>query len=291
MRFTKYILIVVILIQTGFLSAQDYHFGIRAGLTYAKFQGPVEVDATETFGINNGFHFGIVAMMELNDYFSLGTEILYNQAGTSYLYEGESFYRMNVGNTSVIYDDLSYNLEITNSYINIPLMVHFKPLKKLEIIAGGYMGFLVNPVAGGIYQFGSRFEQNPEFNYYSDNAGGVSLGSQYSILNVKVPQPDGSYEVTQIHRNPGAYYHYSSLDFNDDSGKYFHWFDLGLTGGIQYFINSSLYAGVRAEYGFLDITNNKLDRSLRYLDAEENYILRNDKDTNLNFQISLGFRF
>jgi hypothetical protein len=291
MKLIKYSIVLFLLIQASFVVAQDYHFGIRAGLTYATFQGPVEADASETFGINNGFHFGIVGMLDFNDYFSLGMEVLYNQAGTNYLYEGESHYRMNVGNTSFLYDDLRYNLEITNSYVNIPLLLHFKPIKKLEFMVGGYMGFLINPVAGGSYEFGNRFRQYPEFDYYSDNAGGVSLGSQYEILNVKVPQPDGSIEVTQIHRNPGAYYHYSSLDFNDDTGNYYHWFDLGLTGGIQYFINSSLYAGVRVEYGFLDISNDKLDRSLRYLDADENYILRNDKDTNLNFQVSLGFRF
>lgn len=291
MKFTRYILIIIVLVQAALLSAQDYHFGIRAGLSYSKFLGPSEPDVTETFDINGGFHFGIVGMMDFNDYFSLGVEILYNQSGTKYLYEGESYYRMNVGEVDFLRDNLIYNLEITNSYINVPVLIHFKPIKKLELIAGAYMGFLVNPVAGGKYEFGNRFRQYPEFNYYSDKAGSGPYGSQYEILNVKVPQPDGTVEIAQIYKTPGAYYQYTSDQFNDTTGTYFNWFDLGLTGGIQYFINRSLYAGIRAEYGLLDITNNRLDRSLKDVTEDGNFILRDDKDTNINFQVSLGFRF
>ena len=98
-------------------------------------------------------------------------------------------------------------------------------------------------------------------------------------------------EYAQIAKTAGAYYQYNTDQFNSDSGSYYNWFDIGVTGGIQYFINSSLYAGVKVEYGFLDVTNDKLDRSLKAVDEEGNFILRDDHDTNLNFQISLGFRF
>ena len=285
----KYLLILLFAISSTIAFGQDYHFGIRAGLNYATFRGPAEADVIETNDLNNGFHFGIVGMMRFNDYFALGTEILYNQMGTKYYYEGPSYYRFNVGDVDFLYDDIKLNLEVSNSYINIPLLIHFNPIKKLEIIAGGYMGFLVSPTAAGVLEFGSKFKQSLEYNYYNDTAGSVPYGS--SVINVKVPQPDGTDEITSIYKTVGGYYQYTSEQFNDDTGSYYNWFDLGVTGGIQYFINKGLYASVRVEYGFLDITDNDLDRSLKALDEDKNYILNPDIDTNISFAVSLGFRF
>ena len=289
MRKNSYPILFALLLSSWVGYGQDYEFGIRAGLNYATFQGPFESDVTETFSLNNGFHFGIVGLMTFNDYFSIGTEILYDQLGTKYRYEGPSYYRFNVGDVDYLYDDIQLNLDVSNSYISVPILAYFRPFKKLEIIAGGYMGFLVSPVAAGRLEFGSKFYQNLEYKYYNDNAGGVPYGA--TTINVKVPQPDGTDEVTTIYKTVGAYYQYTADQFNDDTGTYYNWFDLGVTGGFQYFFNRSLYGGLRVEYGFLDITNDRLDRSLKALDEEGNFILRDDVDTNLNFQISLGFRF
>jgi hypothetical protein len=285
----RYFALFVLFLSSLTVYGQDFHFGIRAGLNYATFRGPAETDVVEQFDLNNGFHFGVVGMLRFNDYFALGTEILYNQMGTKYRYEGPSYYRFNVGDVDFLYENIKLNLDVSNSYINLPVLIHFNPIKKLELVAGGYMGFLVNPVAGGRLEFGSKFYQNLEYNYYNDTAGSVPFGSQ--TINVKVPQPDGTDEITVIYKTVGAYYQYTSEQVNDDTGKYYNWFDLGLTGGITYFINRSLYAGVRAEYGLLDVTDNDLDRSLKSVDDEGNFILRNDKDTNLSFAVSLGFRF
>jgi len=294
MNKNKYITLLIFAFFATNLFAQEYHFGIRAGLNYSKFLGPAEANVIEEFNLNNGFHFGIVGLMELNDYFSLGAEVLYSQGGTKYNYEGQSYYKINVGDQLFIWDDLKYDLDISASYINVPIQIHFQPIKRFELIAGVYAGFLVSPVAGGKFDFGTRFNQYPEHNYYSDKAGSVPYGSTFEILNVKVPQDDGTVEITQIHKTPGAYYHYTSDEFNSETGKKYNWFDAGLTGGIQYFINSSLYTGIKVEYGLLDVSNDKVDRALSVLEETEegiNYILRDDKDTNLTFQISLGFRF
>ena len=148
MSIRNYILMAFLFAGTLSLTAQEYHFGIRAGLNSATFLGPAEEDVIETNDLNTGFHFGVVGMMRFNDYFALGTEILYNQLGSTYYYEGPSYYRFNVGEVDFLYEDVKINLVVSNSYINIPLLIHFNPIKKLEIIAGGYMGFLVNPVAG-----------------------------------------------------------------------------------------------------------------------------------------------
>jgi hypothetical protein len=284
-----YFILLILVLASLHSFGQDYHFGIRAGLNYATFRGPATAGAIETNELNNGFHFGAVGMLRFNKYFALGTEILYNQMGTKYYYEGPSYYRFNVGDVEYLYDDIKLNLDISLSYINLPVLIHFNPIKKLELVVGGYMGFLVGPSGGGRLEFGNKFYQNQEHNYYNDTAGSVPFGSQ--TINVKVPQPDGTDEITTIYKTAGAYYQYNSSEFNDDTGTYYNWFDLGLTGGLTYFINSSLYASVRAEYGFLDITDNDLDRSLLEVDEEGNYIMKNDYDTNINFSVSLGFRF
>ena len=289
MKKMRNILILIMVLGPILIQAQDFHFGIRAGLNNSKFLGPAETGAIEEFSFDNGFHFGVVALMDLNDYFSLGTEILYDQMGTKYHYEGTSYFKFVVnGDLQVLYDNTKLDLEISNSYINVPILLHFRPFKKLELIAGGYMGFLISPVAGGILDFGDKFFQGQEYKYYSDEAGREALFSSY--ISVKVPQEDGTDEIVQIFETAGAYYQYSTAQF-EDRGTSFNWFDLGVTGGFQYFFNSSLYGGVRVEYGFLDLTNNKLDRSLMSLDEENEFIFRDDWDTNLNFQVSLGFRF
>ena len=283
------IYLIFFLFSALWVQAQDYHFGIRAGLNYATFRGPFETEVTESYSLNNGFHFGLVGLVSFNDYFSLGAEILYNQLGTKYNYEGVSYYKFNVGEVDFLYDNIKLNLDVSNSYINVPLLIHIQPFKKFEIIAGGYMGFLVSPVAGGRLEFGNKFYQNLEYKYNNDTAGSVPYLA--TTINVKVPQPDGTDEITQIYKTVGAYYQYNADQFNDATGHYYNWFDLGVTGGLQYFFNRSLYGGIRVEYGFLDVTNDRLDRSLKAVDEDGNFVLREDKDTNLNFQVSLGFRF
>jgi len=286
----KFVLPLILIMCAQFpMMAQTYHFGVRAGLNYSRFNGPFETDVIEKFDYNNGFHFGATGMMTFNEYFSLGAEILYNQYGTKYYYEGPSYYVFNLDNVKFLKNDVKLNLNISNSYINIPILVYFRPFKKFELMAGGYMGFLINPIGSGRLDFGGKFYQSLEYNYYKDEAGAQVLYS--GLISVKVPQPDGEDEVVNLYKIVGAYYQYDETQFNDKTGTAFNWFDVGLTGGFQYFINKSLYAGFRAEMGLLDITNNNLDRSLKEINSDGTFILRQDIDKNINFQISLGFRF
>lgn len=289
----KYVLPLALVFFVQFtVHAQSYHFGVRAGLNYSTFRGPLETDVIEKFDYNNGFHFGATGMMTFNEYFSVGAEILYNQYGTRYSYEGPSYYIFNIANVKYLKNDIKLNLNVSNSYINIPVLAYFKPFKKFEIMAGAYMGFLINPVGSGKLDFGGKFYQSLEYNYYKDIAGGYALNTNPgNVVSVKVPQPDGEDKIVSLHKIVGAYYQYDATQFNEKTGTAFNWFDLGLTGGFQYFINKSLYAGFRAEMGLLDITNDKLDRSLKDINTDGSFILRNDVDKNINFQVSLGFRF
>lgn len=295
MKNIKYILILVVFSFSS-LVAQEYHFGIRGGTNFGKIVGPSEEGADETHSFSNGFHFGIEALYSFNDYFSLGTEIVYNQIGSKYKYVGPSYHIFtDYDNYILTNDNVEYNLTISNSYINLPINVYFKPIKKLEFKLGGYLGFLISPTANGKMYFGSKFNQTLDYNYYSDKTVSYYT-TNYGSIQVITPGEDGDLIRTTA-KVAKAYHQYPLTDYEDDS--FYKVMDAGLNFGINYYINSSLYLGLNLQYGLIDITNNNLDRSLKsltedgdsYFDETDSFIYRQDKDTNLNLQISLGFRF
>jgi len=274
--------------------AQEYHFGIRGGINYGKIIGPSEEGAEETNSFGNGFHFGIEALYSFNDFISIGTEVNYNQVGSKYHYNGES-YHIFINKSTVLYNDnVTYDLNISNSYINIPLNIFIKPISKLEFKLGGYIAFLINPTATGKMRFGSKFNQILSYNYYSDAKPSV-YGYRDGYLKIKNPiDPDDPLDTRKV---ANAYYQFPEKDYKEN--RLYKVMDYGLNAGINYYINSSLYLGLNLQYGLNDITNNNLDRSLKTLGGngdnvyeEADYLIyRDDKDINLNFQLSLGFRF
>lgn len=295
MKDIKYILLLVVLSFSN-LAAQEYHFGIRGGTNFGKFLGPSEEGADESYSYSNGFHFGIEVLYSFNDYVSVGTEILYNQIGSAYKYIGPSYHIFTDYDNYVLTNDhVEYNLTISNSYINLPLNVYLKPIKKLEFKLGGYIGFLINPTANGKMYFGSKFNQTLDYNYYSDKTTSY-YNTNYGSIQVKTPGEDGEV-IRSTAKVAKAYHQYPSADYKDES--FYNVMDAGLNLGLNYYINSSLYIGLNLQYGLLDITNDNLDRSLMsinedgdsFFDATDSMIYRKDKDTNLNLQISLGFRF
>ncbi len=293
------IILVFIILVFGFsnYSAQEFHFGIRGGTNFGKIQGPSEEGIDENYSFGNGFHFGVEVLYAFNDYLSLGTELSYNQVGSKYHYKGKS-YHIFFSEDKVLYnDDVEYNLNISNSYINIPVNVYIKPLRKLEFKLGGYIGFLINPTASGKMRFGTKFNQVLNYNYYTD-AKPNPYRYRSGLLYIKNPEsPDDPSKNLSTRKVANAYYQYPTEDYKNE--RYYNVIDLGLNAGINYYINSSLYLGLNLQYGMYDITNDKLDRSLKSLggngdstyDEADYLIYRKDKDTNLNLQISLGFRF
>ena len=67
--------------------------------------------------------------------------------------------------------------------------------------------------------------------------------------------------------------------------------DANLIAGINYYINSGFYLGARLEYGLLDSTNDVIDKSLKSLDDNNDFIFREDSDKSIGVAISFGFKF
>lgn len=279
----------LLLISITSFYAQRYNLGVRAGLSYSKIQGPSEEGMLEGSNFNDGIHFGITFSYKINEYFGFKTELGYTAVGSKDSIVGDSYFIFGIGSQNIVKEGYAKRyLDVSNSYINIPLNVYVYPFKKLELFGGPYVGFLINPTAGGRLAFddGSdelkySFIQTLDHNYYQDNARDLNSNKGFSqVITVLV---DGSEII--MPRVVGAYY-----QFVEKNGNLYKWFDFGLTAGAHYYVNKSFYAGVRVDYGLFDVTRTNMDVSYRQLDGEQ-YILRDDRDTNLSLQFSLGFKF
>lgn len=281
-------------------SGQDYKFGIRAGLNYSKLLGPQisEPEYRDFQQFNNGIHFGVTFSYHLTDIFGFRTELAYNQIGTRYTFEGDdSPYVFRYGfEREPRYGNITRYLDVNNSYIHLPLMVFYKPFKKIEVFGGIYTQFLILPTSDGFIDFtapinpntGDRYRysfiQNVEANYYADEAREVK-GSQTLLVDLII---DGEAEPVSMQRLVGGYY---ELSEDEKSGSKYNRLDIGLEGGFSYYINRSLYVGLTGMYGLLDVTNDDLDVDFNELNEFNKFKFRDDYDTNLSLQLSLGFKF
>ncbi|MBK9151205.1 MAG: PorT family protein [Saprospiraceae bacterium] len=272
------------------LSAQS--FGIRAGLNYSKLSGPTDSNGsvTEKFGLTNGFHFGINYAYQMDDDFAVKAELLYNQMGTNYSYNGASYYKIPFG-TSFVYEKglTDMTLKVSNAYITIPVMIQYQLSKKIELNAGIYGSVLIAPRGSGTIFFESTehptevfFKQSLVHNYYSDNARGTASIAPGPAIII-----NGN--VVQLAKDAGAYYNFNESEKN---GNTYNSIDFGLTGGVSYFINKGFYIGFRYDYGLTDVTNNAMNPSRRDFDeTNDAMIFKNQLHRHIGLQASFGFRF
>ena len=281
-------LIFFVFLYCGSVSMMGQSFGIRAGLNYTSFKGPLESGVNEKYNISNGFHFGINYGYNFADYFTVRGEIVYTQVGTGYSYDGDSYYKIPLGN-AFLYEKGKSTIEmkVSNAYISVPLTLQWQVSKKLEVSAGVYASYLIGPRGNGTIYFEKNkdslfFKQSLIHNYSKDVAGGIANNAPGATVWV-----DGI--VVTLAKDAGAYYNYL---ITEKDGSLYNRVDFGITGGVSYFINRGFYIGLRYDYGLLDITNNKMDFLRKTYDtATSRGILSNHFDRNVGFQASFGFRF
>lgn len=273
------------------ISSFAQSFGIRAGLNYTKFSGPLEQGVNESFGIANGFHFGINYAYKFTEDISLKGEIVYTQIGSKYNYEGESFYKVPLGNAFIYEKGNSIvDMKVSNAYITVPITLQWQASKKFEFNAGVYVSYLIGPRGTGTIRFTSTshpdslfFKQSLIHNYNSDAAGGIATNTPGPAVFLE----DGT--IVTLARDAGAYYNYLSTE---KEGNLYKRYDFGLTGGLSYFINKGFYFGLRYNIGLVDITNNLVDYERKNYDEVNNkFILSTDFDRNVGLEASFGFRF
>lgn len=268
------------------LMGQSIKVGVRAGLDFSTLYGPVE--SAESTGVSNGFHFGVNVSRYFTNSFGLRLELLYQQKGFRKEYNGVGYYPIKLEDTNLFYTEgnIDYILEVSNAYASIPITAHIQPFSFMEFFAGFSANFLINPVGSGTIDFTSTsdperlfYRQTLQYAYYQDEAG-------MEGTSVHRPQVFVGEDIVSI---PGAVGAYHFLDSNDE--KIFKGFDISAIVGTQIYVNKSFYIGLRAEYGFRDITNDRVDFSLESLSDTGGFKVNDDKDHQVTLQASVGFRF
>ncbi|MEM1215358.1 MAG: porin family protein [Bacteroidota bacterium] len=284
-----FFLVLLLATSTVVLFGQGFSGGFKAGLSFNNINGPLE--AGEEYSSSTNFHIGATAVYMFTDIFGAKAELMYSQKGTKYDYEGDGYFFFNsiLGDFEVVGEGTSgSDYTLTNSYVDLPLMAVVR-LGRFEIEAGPSIGVLVGSSANGTLTFegstqqGSnveRFTTDVEYRYLqNDRSFEAQLISGEPLL------VNGGTSVTRPTRI-GAYYQAPDNDKNK-----FAALEFGLNAGVGFFLNKGLYLGGRVNYGLSDITNEEQDVSLAALAPGNEFITRDDEDTNLSIQISLGFRF
>ncbi len=286
---------LLLLLSVNFIVAQELSYGFKAGLNFSHFN-TTDIEQSngedlESFTQNSGFHLGIIVNSKLTELFGARAEILFSQKGGRYEFEGPSYAVLNsfIGEERIFSTGIrSMNLNTSNTYIDIPVSVYFRPASWLEISAGPNVGLLISSIASGELSFQeiSQSEDDAyrgislDYRYFSDEPGEFeeANGTEIRMING---------QSLEIPKTINAYYDYPD---GFETGLY-NRLDFGVHAGLSFFINKSLFVGARVNVGLTDITDSEVDRALQELDDNDEFILRDDNDRNFSIQASIGFSF
>lgn len=279
-----------------FMSAQ-HRFGVRAGINYSRFSGDLEVN--ESYSFASGFHFGFNYTYQFTPTIGLRAELLYLQKGTKRYFKDDNAFNVIIpadpGVTRFVEEGkVDFFVNYSHTHFSIPLTAQFQLTPKIEVFGGFSIDMLFGPVGAGIMYFESasrsdqiKYELNYDHNYRKDVPGGLPNGNfgqaQFTSLIINGEPED-------IIRIRGAYYDNTQAEL-DDLGYKFNFFNASVQAGFNVFLNKGFYVGLRGELGLMDVTNNKMDFSLKEVDAEGALIPRADRDVTQNISLSFGFRF
>ncbi|MEZ4985920.1 MAG: outer membrane beta-barrel protein [Saprospiraceae bacterium] len=281
---------ILVFVATWAIQAQgEFSGGFKAGLNFNNFQTDA-LEPGETYSTSVGFHIGDTFIYSVTDLFGVKGEFIYNQKGVQYTYEGDSYYTLYLRDLDAPFyatGTRKSDFNVTNSYLDIPLMVYYK-IGKLELEAGVNAGILVGSRGSGAVTFSgtaqngtpiSSFTANVDYAYYNNDRGRDAL-----IAAEPFDLASGVIALRPV--TVGAYYEAA----DNDENKY-NTIDFGLNAGLAFFISKGLYIGARLNYGLTDVTNEAQDLSQVRLLPGNKYETRNDNDQNLSIQTSVGFRF
>jgi len=216
--------------------------------------------------------------------------LLYVQRGATYNFADPEVYNIfrPVGTFErfVEIGDKEETIEISNGYLSFPITAQWQVSSKFELYGGISLDLLVNATGRGRLDFETDeffFEQSYDFRYNGDEAGEVPFRVGRGMVFI-----ESNGELLTLWRTQAAYY---KLFENEKVGNKFNLLDGHLIFGVNYFINSGFYVGIRGQYGLGDITNENLDFSVRELNDDNTFILRNDRDRSVSAAVSFGFRF
>lgn len=293
----KHILVFLLTmcLTTSHTFAQEgFGFGMNIGLNYSTIRGTSEIingttTNPEKFDYNSGLLGGLLVRYGVTDLFGFRLEANFAQRGMKYLYEGIGIQPFKDDNGAAILTtgNLKYNLNLTNSYIELPLTIYAQLGDKWEIHGGGYFAYLVKSAADGALSLNNaKTLLGTTVPEYSGTVGYNFLSAdddKADITNNKVLFLEGARTV----KSPvslGAYYGRGTAN-----GYLFNRVDYGLVAGLSYKMRLGLTAMARFNYGMTDVTNNAVHAMQSALSADKKFILRDSNDKNMSVQISFIF--
>lgn len=289
----KYVFTLLLAVVSLSMQAQ-LKYGFKAGLNFATIKGDSELGAgdkaLENWDNVTGFHIGITLGYPVTDHFGVRGEFTYSKKGAKYTFDGPSYkFFRNATTTKFTTGNAKYLINVTNSYIDIPIMAYGR-WGDFEISGGVYGALLTQSIGEGALTYSnaisvippnnpvSELKVNLSHNYRRDDPGEGETGE---VVNVQVDAAKFDVAKTQ-----GAYY-----DYTEDRGSLYNSFDYGLIGGVSYYLSRALYANVRLQYGLADLTRNQADLSKAKVNDDLTPVYRDDKDRNFTIQATIGFSF
>lgn len=275
------------------------NYGIKAGFSLPTIIGPSEKDAQGNSYETNKVAFRLFGggwlNYRLNENMSLQAELLFNQKGSAYKFQGQAIDRLQSDTT--IFGNRLTTLNVTLNYLEVPILFRMEALKgKLDFTLGPSFAVLVGAEALGNTQYKDNTVRNLDgsagiieydlnYRYYSDKEGG--LGPYPTTREIDVNGTRTSFPSVL-----GAYYYDPQFTARKNGvGAFYNTFDVCLNAGFSYKISGSMRAGFRWSMSLLDITNDQMDFSQS---ASPNFRLprlTNDFDRNMSFMLHVGFGF
>jgi hypothetical protein len=130
--------LLVALIFSAALNAQEIKFGLKAGVNYSSIVG----DLTEGIKFRFSGHAGVFIESEFTDKFALQGELLYSSQG----FQFSSDLRQ-LENNGVILNDNDFRTNVQLNYLSVPVLGKFALNDHLSVEFGPQFGFLLNQVS------------------------------------------------------------------------------------------------------------------------------------------------
>ncbi len=313
-QITLFILVLLTVYDAQSQNLLKPKFGLRAGASFSTIFGPEESGVEEIHKTTVRVVAGGTVKIPFHERFGINAEVVFVQKGSYFTASADnSFLKLpefateqpliygynKTGNTYTKKLDKNYKrrtgMNIINGYIEIPLMFYFEAIDdKLQFDLGASVGFLISSQALGTIKYGdadildatnpdiSQFiEMDLDFKYIKDEIGALYDGT------AKSAKIDGT--TRYYPRGPSAYYLTDETSKNDL--HVYNIFDVGLQAGVSYFFTPGLRVGARVNYSLIDITTNKYDYSMKDLNSDGSYIIREDHDVNFGVQLFVGLQF
>jgi hypothetical protein len=109
-----------IILFVSILSAQQTHFGVKAGVNLSS----VEIDNGDDYNSKAGIHVGGLAHIHISQHFALQPELIYSMQGGK--------------------DEDDDDVKLKLNYINIPLLAQYMTLDGFRLQTGPQIGFLTS---------------------------------------------------------------------------------------------------------------------------------------------------